>query len=108
MNFMLVLLRKRRQRLIREIAAAYAGLLDDKMGRLHVQVTVAHAPDARLEEQISQQLTRILGRSVLPSIQVDPTILGGIVVRYGDRIVDGSLRRRLFGLRRRLIAAAQG
>jgi F-type H+-transporting ATPase subunit delta len=106
MNFMLVLLRKRRQRLVREIAAAYRDMLDEKLDRLHVNVTVAHEPDAQMQEQIRTQLTRILGRTVLPDVEVDPAILGGIVVRYGDKIVDGSLRRRLFGLRRRLVAAS--
>jgi F0F1-type ATP synthase delta subunit len=36
---------------------------------------------------------------------VNPQILGGIVVRYGDRVLDGSLRRRMLSLRRRLLEA---
>jgi F-type H+-transporting ATPase subunit delta len=108
MNFLLVVLRKRRQTLLHQIAAAYRELLDGKHGRVHVQVTLAHEPDERLEERIRTELTRVLGRSVLPHVHVDPAILAGIVVRYGDRLVDGSLRRRLFGLRRRLIAASVG
>jgi F-type H+-transporting ATPase subunit delta len=106
MNFMLVVLRKRRQRLLTEIAAAYRDLLDEKLDRVHVQVTVAHEPDEGLEEQIRVELARILGRSVLPHVHVDPAILGGIIVRYGDNVIDGSLRRRLIGLRQRLITAS--
>jgi F-type H+-transporting ATPase subunit delta len=106
MNFMLVVLRKRRQRLLTEIAAAYRDLLDEKLDRVHVQVTVAHEPDEAMEEQIRRELTRILGRSVLPHVHVDASILGGIIVRYGDSVVDGSLKRRLVGLRKRLIAAS--
>jgi F-type H+-transporting ATPase subunit delta len=105
-NFLLVILEKRRQRLIREIAVEYGSLLDEKLGRLHVQVTLAHAADAATEATITKELSRILGRTAIPHITVDPTIVGGIVVRFGDRILDGSLRRRLAGMRSRLYEAA--
>jgi F-type H+-transporting ATPase subunit delta len=106
MNFVLVVLQKRRQGLIRPIAAEYRELLDEKLGRLHVQVTLAHEPDEAAERSVTAELSRILGRSVIPHISVDPTLLGGIVVRYGDRVMDGSLRRRLVSLRQRMVDAA--
>jgi F-type H+-transporting ATPase subunit delta len=106
LNFLLVVLEKRRQRLISEIAREFSKLLDEKMGRLHVQVTLAHAADAATEQSITTELSRILGRTAIPHITVDPKIVGGIVVRYGDSILDGSVRRRLAGLRNRLYEAA--
>ncbi|MGH7448891.1 MAG: ATP synthase F1 subunit delta [Longimicrobiales bacterium] len=106
MNFVLVVLQKRRQRLLRAIAAEYRVLLDEKIGRLHVQVTLAHEPDEAAEQSVTTELSRILGRSVIPHISVDPALLGGIVVRYGDRVMDGSLRRRLMTLRHRMVDAA--
>lgn len=106
MNFVLVVLQKRRQRLLRSIAAHYRDLLDEKLGRLHVQVTLAHEPDEETERTVVAELSRILGRTVIPHISVDPALLGGIVVRYGDRVMDASLRRRLLSLRHRLIEAA--
>jgi F-type H+-transporting ATPase subunit delta len=106
MNFVLVVLQKRRQRLLRGIAAAYRDLLDEKLGRLHVQVTLAHEPDETTEQAVITELSRILGRTVIPHISVDPALLGGIVVRYGDRVMDGSLRHRLVSLRHRLVEAA--
>jgi len=106
LNFLLVVLAKRRQRLLAEIGTEYAALLDEKLGRLHVQVTLAHEPDAATSSRIAAELTRILGRAAIPHIQVDPAIIGGIIVRYGDRIMDGSMRRRLLTLRGRLLAAA--
>ncbi len=104
--FLLVVLEKRLQRLIGEIATEYSALLDEKLGRLHVQVTLAHAADAATETTIAKELSRILGRNAIPHITVDPNIVGGIVVRFGDRILDGSLRRRLAGMRSRLYEAA--
>jgi F-type H+-transporting ATPase subunit delta len=105
MNFVLIVLQKRRQRLLRVIASEYRELLDEKLGRLHVQVTLAHEPDEATEQSVTAELSRILGRSVIPHIAVDPVLLGGIVVRYGDRVMDGSLRRRLLSLRHRMVEA---
>jgi F-type H+-transporting ATPase subunit delta len=106
LNFVLVVVGKRRQRLLGDIATQYRALLDEKLGRLHVEVTLAHQPDAAAEQRITAELGRILGRTVLPNIHVDPALLGGIVVRYGDRVLDGSLRRRLQSLRTRMVEAA--
>jgi F-type H+-transporting ATPase subunit delta len=106
LNFLLVVLEKRRQRLISEIAREFAGILDEKSGRLHVRVTLAHEADAATEQAITKELSRILGRTAIPHITVDPKIVGGIVVRFGDSILDGSVRRRLAGLRNRLYEAA--
>jgi F-type H+-transporting ATPase subunit delta len=102
LNFVLVVLRKRRQRLLQEIAEAYRTLLDEKLGRLHVEVQLAHEPDEAAEAAIISELTRIFGRTVIPHIRVEPALMGGIVVRAGDRVLDGSLRHRLITLRHRL------
>lgn len=106
LNFLMVVLDQRRQRILPEMGDAYRLLLDEHLGQLHVRVTLAHEPNERTEEEIVSELSRILGRRVVPSIEVDPAILGGIVVRYGDRILDASLRRRLVNLRHRLLQSA--
>lgn len=105
LNFLLVVLDKGRQRILPQIAREYRALLDESLGRIHAEVTVAREPDERTEREIAAELSRALGKTVLPSIQVDPKIIGGIIVRYGDRVLDGSLRRRLVTLRRRLLDA---
>lgn len=105
LNFVMVLLQKRRQRLLVEIGHEYRSLVDEKSGRLHVQVTLARQPDSADEQQIAGQLSRVLGKTVIPHVSVNREILGGIIVRYGDRVLDGSLRRRLVSLRSRLLEA---
>jgi F-type H+-transporting ATPase subunit delta len=105
LNFLMVVFDKRRQRLLPEIAREYHAILDERLGRVHVQVTLAREPDERTEREIAADLTQVLGKTVIPHVRVDPRILGGIVVRYGDRVLDGSLRRRLVSLRRRLLYA---
>lgn len=103
-RFVMVLTDKRRQTLLPEIAAAYRALVDERMGRVRVQVTISHAPDDALQAEIGNSLADRLGKTVIPTFTVDPELLGGIVVRVGDQILDGSVRTRAAQLRRRLLA----
>ncbi len=105
LNFLMVVLDKRRQRLLPDIAAAYDLLLDEHLGRVHVEVTLAHEPDAAETADVTARLSILLGKTVVASIRSDKDILGGIVVRYGDRVLDGSLRRRLLSMRGRMLNA---
>lgn len=98
------LVKNRRQMLIPEIANEYRDLVDEVEGRLHAQVTLAKAPDDEERAAIARQLTRALGKPVVPQVRVNPNILGGIIVRVGDRVMDGSIRRRLGVLRGRMLA----
>lgn len=102
-RFVMVLVDKRRQGLLPEIASAYRDLVDQRMGRARVDVTISHAPDAALQAEIQRALEVQLGRTVIPTYHVDPDLLGGMVLRLGDEILDGSVRSRSAGLRRRLM-----
>jgi F-type H+-transporting ATPase subunit delta len=105
-NFVLVTIDKRRQRLLRSISGQYHALLDAHLGREHVQVTVARPIDDATRQVITEKLSAILGKKAIPHVRVDPSVIGGLVVRTGDTIYDGSVRRRLEGMRRRLLQAA--
>lgn len=102
-RFVMVLVDKRRQSLLPEIARAYRDLVDQRMGRARVDVTISHAPDAALQAEIQRALEVQLGRTVVATYRVDPDLLGGMVLRLGDEILDGSVRSRAAGLRRRLM-----
>ena len=102
--FLQALVKRRRQTLLREIAAEYHTLLDVKLNRVRAGVTLAHPADEALQRSIAEALSRQLGKEVLPAFTVDPEILGGTIVRVGERIHDGSVRRRLTKLRRHLLA----
>ncbi len=105
LRFVLVVVDKRRDNLLREIALAYRERVDEMMGRLRVDVTISHAPDAALQEEIRASLQARLGREVIPTFHVDPELLGGMVLKVGDQILDGSVRSQAAGLRRRLMEA---
>lgn len=104
-NFVLVTIDKRRQRLLREISGQYAALLDEHLGREHVEVTVARPVDEATNGMIAERLSVVLGKKAIPHVRVKPDILGGLIVRTGDTIYDGSLRRRLEGMRTRMLKA---
>lgn len=105
LHFLFVTIDKRRQRILRQIAREFRALVDEHENRAHVEVTVARPLDDRTTETIAEKLGRLLGKTAIPHVRVDPDILGGVVVRAGDTVYDGSLRRRLGGMRRQLLAA---
>jgi F-type H+-transporting ATPase subunit delta len=102
-RFLQAVVRRGRQGLLGEIAQEYQGLVDVKLNRVHAGVTLREEPDARLQHQIVERLSEAIGKDVRPHFRADPAILGGVVVRVGDRIYDGSLRRRLAALRRKML-----
>lgn len=105
LNFLLVIVDKRRQRLLREISRAYQDLLDVHLGRTHVEVTVARRFSDEDVGALSRRLSRVLGQEVVAHVRVDPNVVGGIKLRTGDTVYDGTLRRRLDRIRRSLLAA---
>ena len=102
-RFLQAVVRRGRQGLFGEIAQEYLVLLDRKLNRVHAGVTLAREPDARTEQEIVTRLTEALGREVRAHFRTDRNIVGGVVVRVGDRILDGSVRRRLMALKRRML-----
>ncbi len=102
-RFLQAVVRRGRQGLLAEIAQQYQVLLDEKLNRVHASVTLAAEVDARTQQQVVERLTEALGREVRAYFRSDPRILGGVVVRVGDRIFDGSVRRRLTALQRRML-----
>jgi F-type H+-transporting ATPase subunit delta len=102
--FLQALVKRSRQQLLREIATEYLVLLDQKLDRVRAGVTLARNPDDKLKRTIQDALSRQLGKQVIPAFSVEPEILGGAIVRVGERVLDGSVRRRMTKLRRQLLA----
>jgi len=101
--FLQAVIKRGRQLLLPEISIEYAGLLDLKFNRIRAGVTLARQPDPALQAQIVDALSKALGKQVLAGFAVEPEILGGAVVRVGERMLDGSVRRKLKQLRRSLL-----
>ncbi len=103
-NFLLLVLDKRRQEILRNVAWSYRELLDEKGSRVRVQVEVAHPLDDESLSRVVDAASKAMGKEVVPEVRVDPDLIGGVVLRRGDMVFDGSIRRRLRGLRSELLA----
>ncbi len=104
-RFLEAVIKRDRQGILGAIAKQYLALVDDKFDRVHAAVTLARKPDQTLREIIRRRLSEIVGKEVIPHFRQDREIIGGLVVRVGDRIMDGSLRRKMVTLRRTLLNA---
>jgi len=103
-NFLQVLIDRGRITEFPEIARAFAERVAAEAGRLEVEaVTAVPLPDD-LRNRIVEEISRKTGRSVDLTESVDPEIVGGLVLRIGGAVVDGSVRHRIEELR----AALQG
>lgn len=101
----LLLLRRNRTHLGPQIAEAYQEILDAAKGVSHAVVTSAVPLSSDEEKAVQERLSQITGGQVVMRTEVDEGILGGLVVRIGDRLIDGSTRSRLQALKQRLEGA---
>lgn len=104
-RFLQVLLDHRRLGDLIAIQEAFADRVRLDRNELAVELTTAVAIDDATADKVQQQLATATGLTVTMDRTVDPTILGGVVLRVRDRLVDASLRRRLDLLGRDLRAA---
>ncbi|HZR99553.1 MAG TPA: F0F1 ATP synthase subunit delta [Chloroflexota bacterium] len=103
-NLIRLLLHRERLELLPEIAASYRELLNRARGIAVADVVTAVPLDEASRAQLASRLERYVGQKVEMQTSVDPSIIGGVVVRVGDTLLDGSVRGRLEALRRRLAA----
>ena len=84
------------------VHSGYTELLDRHLGRQRVQITTAVPLEAAETERITAFVTGLVRREVVLTTKVDESIVGGLVIQIGDRLLDGSTKARLDGLRNRL------
>jgi F-type H+-transporting ATPase subunit delta len=88
-----------------EMAAAYKDLLDEQLGKIEVDVTVVQRlPDDQLE-QVRQQISSALKKDVVVHQYVQESIIGGMLLRVKDKLIDGSVRHQLAAIKEQLLAA---
>jgi F-type H+-transporting ATPase subunit delta len=94
-DFLGVVARNRRLFAVPAMTDRFLAKLAERRGEVTAEVTAAQALSEAQEAALTEQLRRAVGRRVSVDIRVDPSLLGGMVVKVGSRMVDGSLRSKL-------------
>jgi F-type H+-transporting ATPase subunit delta len=105
-NLIRLLLRRGRIEDLPRVAAEFRRLDDERQGITHATATSATALTEEEIRELTARLEQSTGGRIALDVEVDPSLLGGIVVRVGDRLIDGSVRGRLERLRNQLISGA--
>jgi F-type H+-transporting ATPase subunit delta len=106
LNFLGVLIENHRMPVIFRIRQEYERLWEEENRTLPVEITSAIELDQATTEKLAKTIGERAGRTVTLAARVDPDIIGGIVVRVGNSILDASIRNRLEQLRRHVAQGA--
>ena len=106
MNFLGLLNSKGRLRLLPEIIGEYDDLLEEQLGNVEVDVTVAQKLSPEQLEQVRQRVGNAIGRNAVDHQYVDESIIGGLVLRVQDKLIDASVKHQLETIRRQMLQAA--
>ncbi|MFQ5570786.1 MAG: ATP synthase F1 subunit delta [Rhodothermales bacterium] len=102
LRFLRLLIGKKREELFPDVVRAYHALRDEQVGIVEAQVRVAYPLSEQEETQLAQALERMEGRRIRLHVELDAGLLGGLVVRIGDTVYDGSVSHQLTSLRERM------
>jgi F-type H+-transporting ATPase subunit delta len=106
LNLLKVMARHRRLGLVREVAKVARKMWQTRAGRIPVELETAYPLDVALEREILNSFGNMLGTEPVVTQRVNPDLIGGFVVRVGDRVYDGSVRTRLEQLRQSMVNRA--
>ncbi|MDZ5699404.1 MULTISPECIES: F0F1 ATP synthase subunit delta [Phyllobacteriaceae] len=98
-NFLRVVARNRRLFAVPQMIRAFREIAADARGEVAAEVTSAHALTAAQERELQESLKEVAGKDVAVKLTVDPSLLGGIVVKLGSRQIDTSLKTKLNSLK---------
>ena len=102
LNLMFLLTSRQAIHRLPEITDRYQEMLDAHRGIERAEIVSAVPLDDAQRDSVAEMLTRTSGKEIRLSTRVDPEILGGMVIRVGDRVMDGSARTRLQSMRREM------
>jgi F-type H+-transporting ATPase subunit delta len=105
LNLARLLVRKGRTRLAPEISLEFRRLADESQGIEHAKAITAVAMTDAERQALIDRLQSQTGKRIVLETEVDPELLGGLVLQTGDKLVDASVRARLQSLRERLVGA---
>ena len=107
LNFIKVLCRRGRADSLRAVQITASMLRDEQLGRLHVQVTSAMTLDDAQRKAIRAQLKIAFGKDAVLEEKIDAALLGGVVLRIGDKVYDGSVLGKMQQIRQSVLSGVQ-
>lgn len=105
LNFVKLLNAKGKLTSLGEIADAFEMLLDERHGKVEVDVTVSQRLSPQELELVRQRIGAAIKKDAVVHQYVDESIIGGIIVKVGDQLIDGSVKAQLDAMRKRLLAS---
>lgn len=103
LNFLKLLIRKHRESLIEECTREFQALLAEHNNTADAEASSAVALTPEQVTRLTQSLQTLTGKTIRLTTQVDAALVGGVVVRMGDTVIDGSVRGKLERLERQLL-----
>ena len=97
-NFLNLVVQKRRADILPEIGAQFQALVDADQNVSRGRVIAASEISGALQAKVQTALENITGKKVILTAEIDPSIIGGIVAKVGDLVMDGSIKTQLAGL----------
>jgi F-type H+-transporting ATPase subunit delta len=104
LNFLTLIVNKRREDLLFEIVARFVELKNKKLGLVNVQVKSAVDFDDLQKELMKSKLADFTNKKVKAKFDVDESLIGGFSARFGDTVLDGSVKQQLKNLKKQLLA----
>jgi F-type H+-transporting ATPase subunit delta len=103
-SFLKLISAKGKLGLLPEICIAFGQLLDAKRGKVDVEVTVARSLSGSELDLVRQRISTAIRKDATVQQVVDPDIIGGIVIRVGDKLIDGSVAAQLKSIEQKMLA----
>ena len=103
MNLALLVVARGRLDLVADMVLEYGQLVDEQRGIAHAEVATAVPIELEDKDKLVRYLSDLVGLKIVLTERVDPSIIGGLVARVGDKIIDGSTRSRLLALRESML-----
>lgn len=103
-DFLVLLIKKNRLALLPQVVFAFAGLDDEARGILRAKVESAFPLSEALKKKLESGLSRWSGKTVTLDVSENARLLGGVVVKVGDKVLDGSVLNSLHKLKEQLVA----
>lgn len=104
LKFLSLVVDKRRENYIAGISAEFTALANAARGKVAAEVISAAELDQEQKQDLIKVASRMAGKEVETTFAVDPALIGGVVVKIGSKVIDGSIKTRLATLKSRLMS----